>query len=152
MERTMRAAPAGSELSEQEAYDELQSYTLALSDRGFIHQHVVDAWAAQHADERTKPIALTFALVGLYLHVEKGFSGRQVQRTHMALARHKRSWPSFTLPHERGSITASLVMAKQAGPERDQAIDAWCASVWAAFRESRQAVAELLEQHGNREG
>lgn len=134
--------------SERDAYDELQCYTLAHGDRAFIHQHVVDAWAAQHADERTKPIALTFALVGLYLHVEKGFSGRQVQRAHIGLAQHKRNWPSFALPHERGCVTASHVVATPAGPERDQAIDAWCASVWDAFGETHQAVAELLEQHG----
>jgi len=134
--------------SEQEAYDELQGYTLAHGDPAFVHQHVVDAWAAQHADERTKPIGLTFALVGLYLHLERGFSGRQVQRAHMALARHKRAWPTFGLPQVRGSITATHVIAAPAGPERDRAIDAWCASVWGAFRESHRAVAELLEQHG----
>jgi hypothetical protein len=133
--------------SEQDAYNELQCYTLAHGGGTFIHQHVVDAWAAQHADERTKPIALTFALVGLYLHLEKGFSGRQVQRAHMALARHRRGWPSFELPHDRGSITAPQVMAAAPGPERDQAIDAWCASVWSAVHESRQAVAALLEEH-----
>lgn len=134
--------------SEQQAYDELQCYTLAHGGQAFIHQHVVDAWTAQHADERTKPIGLTFALVGLYLHVERGFSGRQVQRVHMTLARHKRSWPSFALPQERGSITASQVIAAPAGLERDHAIDAWCASVWDAFGESHRAVAELLEQRG----
>jgi len=134
--------------SEQHVHDDLQSYTLARGDRAFIHQHVVDAWTAEHADERTKPIALTFALVGLYLHVERGFSGRQVQRVHMILARHKRSWPSFALPPERGSITASQVVAAPAGPERDQAIDVWCASVWNAYRESHRAVTELLKQHG----
>lgn len=152
MEGTSKADPADPEQSERDAYDELQCYTLAHGDRAFIHQHVVDAWAAQHADERTKPIKLTFALVGLYLHVEKGFSGRQVQRTHMTLAQHKRNWPSFALPQGRGSITASFVMSRDAGPERDQAIEAWCASVWEAFRESRQAVAELLAQYGNRAG
>ncbi len=131
-----------------EAYNELQCYTLAHGGREFIHQHVVDAWAAQNADGRTKPIALAFALLGLYLHVERGFSGRQVQQAHMALAQHKRNWPSFALPHERGSVTASQVMATPAGPERDQAIKAWCASVWEAFCESRQSVAELLKQHG----
>lgn len=135
------------ESTEQEAFDELQSYTLSHGDPAFIHQHVVDAWLAQHADERTKPIGLTFALVGLYLHVEKKFSGRQVQLTHMALARHKRSWPSFSLPHERGAINASMVMAKDPGPDRDQAIDDWCASVWEAFRENRQSVAALLAEH-----
>ena len=134
--------------SERDAYDELQCYTLAHSDPRFIHQHVVDAWAAQHADEQTKPIALTFALVGLYLHVEKGFSGRQVQKMHMQLAQRKRNWPSFPLPRDRGSVNASLVIATAAGPERDQAIDAWCASVWEAFRESHEAVAELLKQRG----
>jgi len=133
--------------SEQDAYNELQCYTLAHGGGTFIHQHVVDTWAAQHADERTKPIALTFALVGLYLHLERGFTGRQVQRAHMALARYRRGWPSFDLPHERGSISAAHVMAVPPGPERDQAIDAWCASVWKAFRASHDAVAELLARH-----
>lgn len=134
--------------SERDAYEELQCYTLAHGDPAFIHQHVVDAWAAQHADEQTKPIALTFALVGLYLHVDKGFSGRQVQKTHMHLAQRKRTWPSFSLPRDRGSVNASLVMTTAAGPERDQAIHAWCASVWDAFRESHEAVVELLKQYG----
>ena len=133
---------------EQEAYDELQCYTLGHSGPAFIHQHVVDAWAAQHADEQTKPIGLTFALIGLYLHVERGFSGRQVQRVHMKLAQCERTWPSFPLPRERGSVTATQVMAAQAGPERDKAIDSWCASVWDAFRDIHWAVAELLQHHG----
>ena len=84
------------EASEQLAYEELQCYTLGHGDPGFIHQHVVDAWAAQHADEQTKPIGLTFALIGLYLHVERGFSGRQVQRVHMILSQYERTWPSST--------------------------------------------------------
>lgn len=134
--------------SEQAAYDELQCYTLERGDATFIHQHVVDAWAAQQADEHSKPIGVTFALVGLYLHLERGFSGRQVQQAHMTLARRPRGWPSFFLPHDRGSITASQVVAAPAGAERDAAIDAWCASVWAAFHDSHQAVAELLQRHG----
>jgi hypothetical protein len=134
--------------AEEQAHQELQAYTLGHGDPAFIHQHVVDAWAAQHADEQTKPIGLTFALVGLYLHVEKGLSGRQVQRVHMELARRKRDWPSFPLPDKRGAVTASAVMAAAAGPERDRAIAAWCASVWAAYGDSHRAVAELLAQHG----
>lgn len=140
----------GDAASEREAYQELQCYTLAHGDPRFIHQHVVDAWAAQHADKHTKPIGLTFALVGLYLHLEKGFSGRQVQRAHVALGRRKHAWPSFTLPRERGSVTASQVMTAPPGPERDQAIDGWCGSVWAAFSQDHRAVAELLERHGVR--
>lgn len=134
--------------AEQAAYDELQCYTLAHGGEAFIHQHVVDAWTAQHADERTKPIALTFALVGLHLHLARGFSGRQVQREHMALARRRHGWPSFPLPRDRGAVTARLVVAASPGPDRDRAIDAWCGSVWEAFRDSHQRVASLLEQHG----
>ena len=93
---------AGPTHTEQDAYDRLQCYTLAHGDPAFLHQHIVDAWAAQHADDRTKPIGLTFALVGLYLHLEKGYR--------------------------------------------------WCASVWEAFRESQQSVAQLLERHGTRTG
>ncbi len=134
--------------SEQQACDGLQCYTLEHGGSGFIHQHVVDAWAAQHADEQNKPIGLTFALVGLYLHVERGFSGRQVQRVHMKLGQRKRTWPSFPLPRGRGSVTASHVIAAPAGPERDQAIDFWCASVWGAFSDSHRAVVELMQYHG----
>jgi hypothetical protein len=131
-----------------DAYHELQCYTLGHGQPEFIHQHVVDAWAAQHADERTKPIALTFALVGLYLHLEKGFTGRQVQLAHMALGRHRKGWPSFPLPTGRGTVTAAEVMAAPAGPERDRAIDAWCASVWEAYQPCRESVRDLLEAHG----
>ncbi len=132
--------------AEQDAYDELQCYTLAHADPAFVHQHVVDAWAAQHADDQTKPIALAFALFGLYLHVEKGLSGRHVQRAHMALARRGKTWPAFTLPPQRGAITALRVMASAAGPERDAAIDAWCRSVWAAFHESHKEIEDLLRR------
>jgi hypothetical protein len=133
--------------SERDAYDELCCYTLAHPDPSFIHQHVVDAFAVQQADENTKPIALTFGLVGLYLRIEKQFSGKQIQRAHMDLARQKHLWPRFTLPSERG-ISVADVMRAPAGSDRDKAIDGWCASVWEAFHDNHQTVAELLEQHG----
>jgi hypothetical protein len=107
----------------------------------------VDAWTAQRADAGTKPIALTFALVGLYLHVERGLSGKEVQRIHMVLAGGGRSWPSFPLPVARGNITPIEVVASPAGAERDKAIDDWCASVWSAFSESHTAVVQLLLRH-----
>lgn len=134
-------APVDMEARDHEA---LQCYTIAHGDPAFIHQHVVDAWTAQRADARTKPIGLVFALIGLHLHVDKRISGRQVQRVHMALGRERRHWPVLPLPADRGSITASTVMAAPAGPERDRAIDAWCASVWAAYRETHPVVLDLL--------
>ena len=45
-------------------------------------------------------------------------------------------------------MTAADVMQAPPGPERDRAIDAWCASVWTAFVDSRPIVVDLLKQHG----
>jgi Family of unknown function (DUF5946) len=132
----------------EDAYQQLCYYTLAHRDPAFIHQHVVDAFAAQHADEQTKPIKLTFALIGLYLHVEKQFSGKRVQRVHMHLAVKKGVWPSLALPGDRGMVTVSDVLAAPAGAERDQAIHAWCVSVWEAFRNCRQALIQWLGERG----
>jgi uncharacterized protein DUF5946 len=134
-------------MTEEDAYNELCAYTLMHGDPSFIHQHVVDAYMAQHADERTKPIGLTFALVGLFLHIERKFTGRQVQRAHMQLARKKQAWPSFALPADRGTMTAGDVIAVSAGPARDNAIHEWSAIVWNAFIGSRDAVADLLRKH-----
>ena len=132
---------------EHHTYDELCYYTLALGDPSFIHQHVVDAFGAQTSTETDKPIKLTFALVGLYLHVEKQFTGKQVQLAHMKLARHKQTWPVFPLPQTRGEITVNEVVAAPAGPERDRMIHHWCVSVWEAFCDNRPLVIKLLTEH-----
>ncbi len=123
--------------------DELRAYTLSHPDPAFIHQHVVDGYAARHADASTKPMTLAFALIGLYFHVERGLTGREVQRIHMLLARRRRQWPTFALPQRRGDITVGDVLAASAGPERDARVEAWCASVWWAYCASHAAVAAL---------
>ena len=133
--------------AEEDAFHALSAYTATRRDAAFLHQHVVDAFAAQQAGPTTKPIKITFALVGLYLLMERGLSGRQVQQVHVRLARRKHHWPSFVLPEDRGSVTATEVMKTNEGPERDAAIHAWCASVWAAYAGSHAAVADLLRRH-----
>jgi hypothetical protein len=132
---------------EMQAYHELQAYTLQLGDEAFIHQHVVDAWTLQHADERTKPIAVTFALVGLYLYVERGFSGRQVQRVHMLMGRRKRAWPKFVVPARRPSILVSEIVATPPGFQRARAIASWCRAVWEAWRMNRATIIALLQEY-----
>ncbi len=131
--------------AEEDLYHALTAYTLEHGDSEFIHQHVVDAYAVQPADETSKTIGVVFALIGLYLHVEKGFSGRQVQRVHMQLARHRRQWPRIELPGARGALTIADVIAARAGPERDARIHAWCACVWAACSACRGQITALLK-------
>jgi hypothetical protein len=108
-----RAAQAAS-------YHELCAYTLTHGDPGFIHQHVVDAFAAQNADANTKPIKLAFALIGLYLLLERNSTGRQVQRVHRLLANRRKQWPRFDLPADRGMIWPSDVLAAPPGRARDE--------------------------------
>jgi hypothetical protein len=107
----------------------------------------VDAYAAQTASSASKPIGVVFALIGLYLHVEKRFSGHQVQNAHMELGRRKRAWPIIDLPDDRGAMTVVDVLAAAEGVERDAAIDAWCECVWTAYRGGRQEVLDLLQEY-----
>lgn len=137
-----------SERSAQEQYHELSCYTLSHAGRSFIHQNIVDAFIAQAADSNTKRIAITFAFVGLYLHVEKDYTGRQVQLMHMRMAKRKRPWPVFDLPEQRGSITVSDVLCEAPGKTRDEMIHKWCVSVWQAYKGSRQKVVSLLAEYG----
>ncbi len=133
-----------SNMSERELFNELSFYTLAHPDPVFLHQNAVDAFTAQLAGPDTKPIALVFALVGLYLHVEKQFTGKEVQRVHMHLAKNRRTWTSPLLPEGRGAIRVSQVLEEPAGPACDAMIGQWCASVWSAFQASRGEIAQLL--------
>ncbi len=135
-----------SDTPKSQPFDDL--YVYAMDRPGFILQHVVDAYAAQTADETTKPIKIVFGLLGLFLHLEKGYAGRPVQLVHMKLANQPRKqWPAISLPLDRGGITVEDVMAASEGAERDAAIDKWCASVWTAYQGSRHLIIDLLREH-----
>ncbi len=131
----------------QDAFNELSYYTLAHPDKiYFIHQHIVDAWQAQTADPYTKPIGLIFSLAGLYLCVEKKYSGRQVQLVHMKMAQNKKEWPKIDLPDHRGSITVTDVLKTAPGDKRDLMIRDWCDSVWKAYRNCHETIAALVKK------
>jgi hypothetical protein len=49
------------------------------------------------------------------------------------------------LPDDRGGMTVADVLAASAGPERDEAIDAWCECVWNAFHSSRPRIPDVLQ-------
>jgi Family of unknown function (DUF5946) len=132
-------------LEHHDLYDQLAFYTLGHPDASFIHQLVVDAYMAQNADESTKGIALVFALIGLYLHVEKGYTGRQVQRAHMHLANRSKTWPKLPFPSERGEIRIEQVLEAEPGCDRDEMIERWCASVWQTWFESRPAIVTIAQ-------
>ena len=134
------------EKSEEEMFHELSCYTQSHPDPSFIHQYVVDAFAAQNADENTKPITLTFALIGLYLHIEKNFSGKEVQNAHIKLGKHKKEWPKFKLPKFRGNITVYDIISEPEFSKRDEAISHWSASVWEAYSDQHKQIEKLVKK------
>ena len=131
--------------SSEEQYHELSFYTLAHKDKSFIHQHIVDAYIAQTANQNTKAISLVFSLAGLYLYVEKNYTGRQVQQFHLQMAKNKIAWPSINLPEYRGNISVANVIEEPPGPQRDDMIHKWCISVWDAYKDNSEVIAALLQ-------
>ena len=135
-----------SAVSETEDYQALCAYTLSHAYPVFLHQYVVDTYCIQNATAETKGIAMSFALIGLYLAVEKNISGKQVQRFHMQMARVRKPWPRFTPPPAPASITASDVMTAAPGPLRDQMIRSWTQAVWNSCSAEVQAEVRELTQ------
>jgi uncharacterized protein DUF5946 len=128
-------------------YGELTAYTMAWGhqDGAFIHQLAVDAYGAQHTREDARPIGPAFALIGLYLACERGYSGRQVQHMHMLLARRSKTWPHFAPPSHAGDMTVLDVMRAPAGEGRDYALRRWGRSVWDAWASEHERVRSLFE-------
>lgn len=94
----------------------------------------------------SRPIAIVFGLIGIYLYVEKNFTGRQVQRAHMRLARHRRTWMAPAIPpDQRANIGVADVLAAPPGPLRHGMIRRWCESVWQDWRESRSQITALAQ-------
>lgn len=130
----------------QDLFNELSYYTLAQDRSYFIHQHAVDAFAAQIADRNTKPIKITFALISLYLFLEREFTGKQVQQAHVKMSQNKRQWPSLPLPIQRGEITVENVLKASPGEPRDILIREWCESIWKEYHSWYQAIADLAKR------
>jgi hypothetical protein len=82
-------------------FSDLSWYTIAKQDTEFIHQHAVGSYETQHAGEPTRNITVAFGLIGLYLALEKGYTGKQVQRAHMQIAKAGRTGRGWSRPRSR---------------------------------------------------
>lgn len=125
-------------------YHQLSFYTLSLRDKEFIHQHIVDAYTAQTADSNTKPIALFFSLAGLYLFIEKNFTGKKVQQAHQTMAEKTKNFITIQLPVNRGNISAADVLLAPEGHQRDLMINKWCISVWNAYASQHPQIIKAV--------
>jgi hypothetical protein len=131
----------------KDLYDTLAFYTLSRGDVFFIHQLVVDTYGAQHAHGGSKPIAVAFALIGLYLFSQMHYTGREVQKAHMRLGEQKEEYPAFMLPKSRGPLTVVNVLQVPGGDQRDKRIKEWAKSTWEAFINNQPQVVEILTKN-----
>jgi hypothetical protein len=104
----------------------------------------VDAFTAQEVHADTRPISIVFALAGLLLAVERGWTGREVQLFHMKMAKHKRPWPVLSIPLGKAAIDVHDVLQAGPGPARDEKIKEWCASVWQEYAQVHETIRELV--------
>jgi hypothetical protein len=138
-----RLRPSG---SCQDLCDELFAYTLTRDRSEFVHQYVVDAYAAQHISKETKPVKIAASLIGLYLSAERRYTGRQVQLAHIALGNKMKSWPRFEAPEKQTRLTISDPLNVPPGPERDELIRQWGHAVWGMWRERHAEVERVLSE------
>lgn len=126
-------------------YSDLLCYTVAKQDREFIHQHAVDTYAAQHAGGTTRNIAPVFGLIGLYLALEMGYTGKQVQEAHMRIAKIRKNWPRIEPPACRAGLTVLDVLRAPGGPARDAMLRVWMAAVWDTWGDRREWIRETTD-------
>jgi len=129
-----------------ELFGELSAYTLSHGDPRFIHQHAVDAWQLQHAMPSKSNIGIAFSLIGLYLALEKGYTGRQVQLAHMDLGRTKRDWGDFEIPSSRTALAVVDVLRAEPGNARDAMLMQWSAAIWANWNHAHAWTAETCSR------
>ncbi len=127
-------------------YNQLAFYTLSHKGPNFIHQHVVDAFAIQNANENTKPITIIYALVGIYLHVEKNYTGKEVQMAHVKMTKKSKVFPHINLPSNRGAIKINDILAITAPTQRDAKIHQWCVCIWEALYDQQDSIIKLANE------
>jgi hypothetical protein len=116
---------------------------MSKQDINFVHQHAIDTYSAQHAGNDMKNITIAFSLIGLYYAVERGFTGKQVQRVHMLLSKQKHNWTALQLPNKPYSLTVSDVLKQKAGESRDDMLRKWMYDVWGCWEHQHNWIKEI---------
>ena len=132
---------------DQALFDELSFYTLGQPRQEFVHQLAIDTFTAQHVSDESQRLSIFFAVLGLYLHAERGFTGLKIQQVHMRLAPLRLPWPVLDLPARHAELTVADVLAAAPGPERDAMIHRWCVAEWQVWSGNRIIIAQLLKTH-----
>jgi hypothetical protein len=129
-------------------YGEVAGFGLDNSaELGRFHQLGVDTYGTQHAADHDRSIRVAYSIVGLYLSIERGWSGDDVRRAHQRMGKPQPSWPEFRRPDELGGVTVlDVAMAGvRAGSVvgHAEAAQRWARYVWDAWSAQHAEVASL---------
>lgn len=129
-------------------YGEVAAHELAnLATLGRLHQLMVDTYGAQHAGGSGESrLGVAFALIGLSLALDHGWSGTDVRDAHRYLATTAGDWPAFAPPTRRASLTVYGVALAASPDEHADLIDRWAADVWASWQPAYADVAALIDE------
>ncbi len=127
-------------------YSDLMCYTVAKQDPEFIHQYAVDTYAAEHAGGSTRTITVVFGLIGLYLALEKGYTGRQVHLAHMKIAKKRKVWPRLEPPGQPAVLTVLDVLQARTDGEKDAMIREWMEAVWDSWGDRQEWVRAITDE------
>ena len=108
-------------------------------------QSAVDAFTLQHLTSVMPPIRQAFALNGLYLVFELGFTGLQARAAHSHLANTVRNWTAYDRAGAVGELTVSDVSIGSV----DHCVDdmaSWGRTVWDAWDDVHEEVAEATDR------
>ena len=107
----------------------------------------MDTYAAQHSGLNVKPITTAFALIGLYLTFERGYTGKEVQRAHMILGKVHRQWSLINPPKEKAALTVLNVVLGLTEEIYREHINAWGKSVWLLWSPQHENIGKLVEMY-----
>lgn len=116
-----------------------------------FHQLSADAYAAQHAGGATPLIRVGYALAGLWLSIEHGFSGEDVRAIHRRMGRPTAAWPSFASPVAPQDWLTIVDVAEAGVRARSEAgharaVSAWADSVWEIWNRASPGVDDAVER------
>jgi hypothetical protein len=109
------------------------------------HQMCVDAYLCQHVGPGTKAISICFGLNGLYMMLERGFTGLQARAAHGYQAENFTAWPRFEPPPDVGPLTAVDVALAGSPEEHVDLVRRWGRQVWDAWSHAHEEIAALTD-------
>jgi hypothetical protein len=96
-----------------------------------------------------KPVTITFALVGLYLIFERGYTGREVHRAHMLLGKLQKKWPRFESKIKGDEITVAEILQTISKDNFKEVLSRWGKSVWDSWKPEHENVKKLVDRYLN---